>query len=386
MNKTPQSNRLQVGIFGKTNAGKSSLFNALCETDIAIVSPQPGTTTDYVRKAMELTPFGPIVLYDTAGLGDETILGQKRVSKTLKLLNRIDFVLYVECDEDDCYDGFKALLEKKQIPHMIVHSYDNIAELKKNLIQCLSAIKRDDETILGDLLPTGSTVLMVVPIDSAAPKGRLILPQAQLIRDCLDNGIMAYVVTENDIEAAFANLKRVDLVVTDSQVFRLVASKTPPEIPLTSFSILMAKQKGKIEVLLEGIEAVNKLKAGDKVLISEVCTHNRTHEDIGREKIPAALHRLCQGDGSPDTLNMRQRGCQENRPLDIDFTTGRDFPEDLSVYDLIIHCGACMITSREMQNRIRDAREARVPITNYGLFLAYANGILERSIEVLKND
>jgi len=229
----------------------------------------------------------------------------------------------------------------------------------------LSSIKKDDDTILGNLLPSGPTVLMIVPIDSAAPKGRLILPQAQLIRDCLDNGIMAHVVTEKDIESALANLRQVDLVVTDSQVFGLAASKIPQEIPLTSFSILMARQKGKIDVLLEGIKAITKLKPGDKILISEVCTHNRTHEDIGHVKIPTALRKLVGGE------------------LEFDFTAGRDFPDDLSQYALIIHCGACMITSREMKNRITDAQEAGTPITNYGLFLAHANGILERSIDAI---
>ena len=366
MNKTPQSNRLHVGIFGKTNAGKSSLFNAICETDIAIVSAQPGTTTDYVQKSMELAPFGPIVLYDTAGLGDDTLLGRQRVNKTLKLLNRIDFALYVACKDDDCYDGFRALLEKKNIPHIVIHRYNNIAELKATIAHHLSAIKSDNDTLLGGLLPPGSTVLLVVPIDSAAPKGRLILPQAQLIRDCLDNGIMAHVATQNEIDTALANIKKIDLVVTDSQVFGLVAAKIPPEIHLTSFSILMARQKGKIDVLLDGLNAIEKLKPGDRILISEVCTHNRTHEDIGHVKIPAALRKIA------------------GEELLFDFTAGRDFPDDLSRYALIIHCGACMITSREMKNRIADAMEAKVPITNYGLFLAYANGILKRCIRFLE--
>jgi len=364
MNKTPQSSRLQVGIFGQVNAGKSSLFNAFCDTDIAIVSAQPGTTTDYVQKSMELIPFGPIVLYDTAGLGDETPLGRQRVDKTLKLLNRIDFALYVASEGDNCYKDFKSALEKKNIPHMVVQRGDDIIQLKHALAEQLSAIKIDDDSILGGLSP-GATVLMVCPIDSAAPKGRLILPQAQLIRDCLDNGIMAHVVTEKNIGAAFAVLRRVDLVVTDSQVFDLVAEKVPQDIPLTSFSILMARQKGKIEVLLEGIKAIDGLAVGDKVLISEVCTHNRTHEDIGHVKIPAALGKLVGGD------------------LSFDFTAGRDFPEDLSQYKLIIHCGACMITSREMKGRIASAQEAGVPITNYGLFLAHASGILERSVAPL---
>ena len=392
MNNTPQSNRLHVGIFGETNAGKSSLFNALTGTDISIVSDLPGTTTDPVVKAMELLPFGPIVLMDTAGLGDESDLGRQRMEKTNKQLNRIDLALYLvdttaESGKDeavcDKYKEFKEQLAKKQIPHILVktkadtdfeesgmavsvHRQESIDKLKKAIADKLSNIKQDNGTLLGDLLPAGSTVLMVAPIDSEAPKGRLILPQSQLIRDCLDNGIMACVVTVSGIKQAISSLEKVDLVVTDSQVFGQVAELVPPEIRLTSFSILMARQKnGDISPLLEGIKAIENLKENDNVLISEVCTHNRTHEDIGRVKIPAAISKIA--------------GCK----LNFEFTTGRDFMEDLSKYALIIHCGACMITPTEMQRRITAAKQANVPITNYGLFLAHVSGVLSRSTEIL---
>jgi len=416
MNTTPQSNRLHIGIFGETNAGKSSLFNALIETDTAIVSSTPGTTTDSVQKAIELTPFGPVVLIDTAGLGDTTDLGSQRMAKTLKMLNRVDFAIYVvdavNIDKGLLeYKKFIAEVEKTQTSHILVitksdlicdrlHSSsvdnalaykhllhndklclndfgtnlitvsikkkDTINNLKSTLIQHLSKIKKDSKSLLGDLLAPGATVLMVMPIDSEAPKGRLILPQSQLIRDCLDNGFMAYVVTDNELEAALANIKKIDLVVTDSKVFGQVSKIVPPDIFLTSFSILMARQKGDIETLLEGIKAITTLKNNDKILVSEVCTHNRTHEDIGRVKIPAALQKL-----TGLTLNFK-------------FTTGRDYPENLTQYALVIHCGACMITANEMKGRITAAVDACVPITNYGLFLAHASGVLTRSIEILK--
>ena len=391
--KTPQSNRLHVGIFGETNAGKSSLFNALVNTDISIVSEESSTTTDSVQKAMELLPFGPIVLIDTAGLNDSTTLGQKRLEKTKKIVERIDLALYViDASKINAsiaaYNEFAAMLKDRDIPHILaitksdipdsaadhqlthaisvsIHESNTIDNLKQAMVRELSAIKDDAETLLGDLLPPGSTVVMVVPIDSAAPKGRLILPQVQLIRDCLDNGNMVHISTEKELPLMLANLKHVDLVVTDSQAFGQVSQIVPKEIKLTSFSILMARQKGDINTLLEGIKAVANLQNGDKILISEVCTHSRTHEDIGQVKIPAALRKLT------------------GKELELEFTQGRDFPEDLHQYAMIIHCAGCMITPREMKNRIKTARDAGVPITNYGLFLAHAAGVLERSVEIL---
>jgi len=287
------------------------------------------------------------------------------------------------------YDDFSAALKSKNTPHIVViaksdvpdsaseddlprgaigvsvYEPDTIDVLKEAMVRELSAIKNDDETLIGDLLPPGSTVLMVVPIDSAAPKGRLILPQVQLIRDCLDNGITAFVSTVDTLANALENIQRIDLVVTDSQVFAQVAEIIPREMKLTSFSILMARQKGDIEILHDGINAIKTLKNGDRVLVSEVCTHSRTHEDIGQVKIPNALRKIT------------------DKNIDIDFAQGRDYPIKADKYTLIIHCAGCMITPKEMQSRIDIAREAKTPITNYGLFLAHVAGVLERSIEIL---
>ena len=393
MNNTPKGNRLHVGIFGEVNAGKSSLFNAIIEADVSIVSELSGTTADPVQKAIELIPFGPITLIDTAGLCDQTPLGQQRMDKTQKLLERVDFALYV-MDAANIYSAqkkykdFVCQLDKKQTPHLLIitksdlyrvkdlnlpavvvsaYQQDTIISLKKAMVHKLSAIKKYGETLLGDLLAPGSTVLMVVPIDSEAPIGRLILPQAQLIRDCLDNGYTAYVTRETELEMALSNIKKIDLIVTDSQIFGAVSKIVPSSALITSFSILMARQKGEIETLLDGIKAISNLKTQDKILVSEVCTHNRTHEDIGRVKIPAALVKLT------------------GLKLNFDFTLGHDYTEDPSQYSLIVHCGACMITSKEMHSRIALAKKAKTPITNYGLLLAHANGILERSIEILSN-
>lgn len=355
-------NRLHVGIFGETNSGKSTLFNALTGTDIAIVSQIAGTTTDSVQKTMELVPFGPIMLIDTAGFGDDTELGKQRLKKTMQVLNRVDFALYMLSESDTFYEEFK----KKEIPHILVSVNADIETLKKDLANRLADIKKRADSLLAGLLPQGATVLMVAPIDSAAPSGRLILPQAQLIRDCLDNGFMVSVVTEKEIETALASLKKIDLVVTDSQVFGFVDKIVPKDIMLTSFSILMARQKGNVDILIDGLRGIKNLKDNDKILVSEVCTHNRTHEDIGQVKIPAALSKIT--------------GCN----LNFEFTAGRDFPEDLSQYSLVIHCGACMVTQKEMENRIINAKQANIPITNYGLFLAHASGILARSIKILE--
>lgn len=396
MNRTPQGNRLHVGLFGEINAGKSALFNALTNTDISIVSNVAGTTTDSVQKAMELLPFGPIVLIDTAGLNDKTELGGKRLEKTKKVVNRVDLALYV-IDAAEIpnalvlYKEFIEIFKSNNTPHMVVitkcditvnphhddifqaipvsvYEQETIDELKHAIVRELTAISNEEMTILADFIKPGSTVVTVIPIDSAAPKKRLILPQVQLLRDCLDHNSMAYACTVQDLPKALDNLKRVDLVVTDSQVFDSVAEIVPKDVMLTSFSILMSRQRGNFEIMLNGIDAIKKLKDGDRVLISEVCTHSRSHEDIGTVKIPNALYKL---------------GGTE---LQLEFTQGRDFPQDLSPYSLIVHCGGCMITAREMHRRTESAKEAGVPITNYGLFLAHATGILERSIEIFKGN
>ena len=388
-------NRLQVGIFGETNAGKSSLFNALTNTNIAIVSDESGTTTDAVQKTMELAPFGPITLIDTAGLNDETTLGTKRLEKTTAIINRIDLAIYVIDAARiklsiDLYNDFAKKLTTVNTPHILavtksdvadsigakslpsaaisvsIHESDTIDKLKKLMVQELSQIKTDDGSLIGDLIPPGSTVLLVAPIDSAAPAGRLILPQVNLLRDCLDHGITAHIATVDTLPNAMANLKKIHLVVTDSQVFSAVEKIIPQDMPLTSFSILMARQKGDIEVLLKGINAIQNLTDGDNVLIAEVCTHSRTHEDIGQVKIPAALKKLTGG-----------------KNLNITFTQGRDYPIESGNFALIIHCAGCMISRKEKMNRIKAAQDAGIPITNYGLFLAHASQILERSTGIL---
>lgn len=396
MNKTPNSNRLHIGIFGNRNAGKSSLFNAIIGQDIAVVSEVEGTTTDPVFKAMEMIPFGPVVWIDTAGLDDEGILGQLRVDKTKKILERTDFALYVMDGAAPDLSGFnqmKQVFKQFNIPYMLVvnkrdmlsdEAYgiidqidderitlstknpEDISSLNKALMDRLKSVE-EEEHLVGDLLPYGSTVVLVVPIDSEAPKGRIILPQVQVIRDCLDHGIKCHVVRDTELEETLSELRQVDLVITDSQAFKEVAKVVPDSIPLTGFSILFSRQKGDLSKLLEGVKALSQLKSGAKVLISETCTHNHSHEDIGRVKIPKLIHTHLSKD------------------IQIDFAMGHDYPISLSDYDLVIHCGACMVNRKTMLYRIDKSHEAEVPITNYGLTLAHFSGILERSIQIFKD-
>ncbi len=394
MNKTPNANRFHIGIYGNRNAGKSSLFNAIIGQDVAVVSEVQGTTTDPVFKAMELIPYGPVVFMDTAGLDDEGLLGELRVEKTRKMLNRTDFAIYLidgQSPDHAEYEKMVADFKKFKIPHMcVVNKADQleneqrqaiseafgdvtfistkelatIHDLNQKLMDNLAKLE-EEPVIIGDLLPYGSTVVLVVPIDSEAPKGRIILPQVQLIRDCLDHGIKSYVVRDTELEEALKELKQVDLVVTDSQAFAEVSKIVPKEIKLTSFSILFARQKGEISSLLQGVNAFKALKPDAKILISESCTHNHSHEDIGRVKIPKLIR------------------AKVSEAVDITFSMGHDFPEDVSQYDLIIHCGACMMNRKSMQSRIDLCERQNAYITNYGLALAYFNGILERSVEIL---
>lgn len=393
MEKTPIAFRTHVSIFGNTNAGKSSLFNKIIGQDMTIVSGQRGTTTDPVTKAMELLPYGPIALTDTAGLGDTTEIGSQRTEKTKKVLNRTDFAIYAAdcsdfCEED--YQKTKNMFEKHKIGHILVFTKSDltadavtknypdavfvsvnddasIENLKKRLLEELSKIAPEEETMIGDLLPMGSTVVMVVPIDSEAPKGRLILPQVQFLRDCLDHGIKCVVTRDTELKETLDELNKIDLVVTDSQAFKFVSSAVPDEIPLTSFSMLMAKMKGDLQRLIKGADAIDNLKDGSRVLMAEACTHNSSHEDIGRVKIPSLLKK------------------HTGKDLKFDFYVHHDFPENLSDYDLVIHCGGCMINSRSMMNRIEFCEENGVPITNYGVTLAYLNGILQRSRRIFEN-
>ncbi len=389
MEKTPIAFRTHVSIFGNTNAGKSALFNALIGQDLAIVSEKHGTTTDPVIKAMELIPYGPIALADTAGLGDCSDIGKERMQKTEKILDRTDFAIYAAaCDDFDksAYERAKESFSKKHIPHLLVFTKSDkesgtlkeeypdavfVSVYDQNSIDALKGIlnarlpkDESSETMVGDLLPYGSTVVMVIPIDSEAPKGRIILPQVQFLRDCLDHGMKAVAVRDTELEETLAELNRVDLVVTDSQAFKFVSSVVPKDIKLTSFSMMMARMKGDLKTFADGAAAIEKLKDGSRILMAEACTHNSSHEDIGRVKIPNLLKKYT------------------GKKLEFDFYTHHDFPDNLSDYDLVIHCGGCMINSKSMRMRAEFCLESGVPITNYGVVLAYVNGILDRSKEV----
>ena len=395
MNTTPNANRKHIGIYGNTNSGKSSLMNKILGQDISLVSNLEGTTTDPVQKAMEFIPFGPILLIDTAGLEDKSQLGEIRVRKSLDYLKRLDFSIYVVDGKNldiDTYKKWKREANKYNIRHMVVvnkldrlsedeiHNINNIFDnplfvsaiknenldkLKEELITNLEQ-DEEDKPIVGDLLSYGSTVILVVPIDSEAPKGRIILPQVQVIRDCLDHGIKTYVVRDTELEEALKEIKNVDLVITDSQAFKEVDKIVPKNINLTSFSILFARQKGELSDFLDGANKLKDLKPGDNILICESCTHNISHEDIGRVKIPKMLNKIAGGD------------------LNLEYKVGYDFKEDVEKYDMVIHCGACMVNRKSVVNKINLCKEKNIPITNYGLVIAYFTGILDRSVEIFK--
>ena len=389
--KTLKSMRLHIGVFGRTNVGKSSLLNRITNQEISIVSEIAGTTTDVVEKSMELLPVGPVTFLDTAGLDDETQLGEKRIEKTMKIINRIDIAVVV-CDYNGLGDYEKELIKKfdeLKIPYLIV---ENKCDIKKADIidykNVLYTSVKDDENlvfkfkdafvkllpddfvnspkIVGDLVPPKSTVILVIPIDKEAPKGRIILPQVQTIRDLLDSDCLSYVVKETELKQAIENLKYPPaLVVTDSQAFRQVSEIVPENIPLTSFSILFARLKGDLEEFIKGAEAIENLKDGDMVLILESCTHHAIEDDIGRVKIP----------------NLLRKRIGKN--LVIHNYAGHDFP-DLSDYKLVIHCGACMTNRREVLSRILIANQKNVPITNYGIVISYCLGILPRAIKIFQ--
>ena len=395
MNTTTNANRKHIGIYGNTNSGKSSLMNKILGQDISLVSNVEGTTTDPVQKAMELIPFGPVLLIDTAGLEDKSQLGEIRVKKSFEYLKRLDFAIYVVDGKNldvDTYKKWKREANKYNIKHMVVvnkldrlsddersninnifdkplfisaKNNENIDKLKDELIKSLEQ-DEEDKPIVGDLLPYGSNVVLVVPIDSEAPKGRIILPQVQVIRDCLDHGIKTYVVRDTELEDALKEIKNIDLVITDSQAFKEVDKIVPKEINLTSFSILFARQKGELNDFLEGANKLKNLKPGNKILICESCTHNVSHEDIGRVKIPRMLTKIAGGE------------------LNLEYKVGYDFNEDVEKYDMVIHCGACMVNRKSVINKINLCKEKNVPITNYGLVIAYFTGILDRSVEIFK--
>lgn len=387
--KTLKSMRLQIGVFGKTNVGKSSFLNRVTNQEISIVSDVAGTTTDVVEKSMELLPVGPVTFLDTAGLDDESELGEKRVEKTMKVINRIDVAIIV-CDFNGIDDYEKELIKKFEelkIPYLIVENkcdikkielsgYDNVLytsvkddealvfKFKEALVKLLPEDFVNFPKIAGDLVPPQSTVILVIPIDKEAPKGRIILPQVQTIRDLLDSNCMPYVVKETDLKQAIENLKTPPaLVITDSQAFKKVSEIVPQDIPLTSFSILFARLKGDLDEFTKGAEAIENLKDGDMVLILESCTHHAIEDDIGRVKIPNLLRK------------------RTGKNLVIHNYAGHDFP-DVKDYKLIIHCGACMTNRREVLSRILIANKSGVPITNYGVAISYCLGILPRAVKI----
>lgn len=387
LNSTPSSERVHIGFFGRRNAGKSSLVNKVTGQELAVVSDTPGTTTDPVTKAMELLPLGPVVIIDTPGFDDEGELGLLRVRKTAQVLNRTDIaVLVTDITKPlgECERELISLFEQKKIPYItvgnkcdlakkapdgerfLVSARDdiNIYELRERIA---SLVSTQDQTrrIVGGIVGENDLAVLVVPIDKAAPKGRLILPQQMVIRDLLESGAIPVVCRETELAKTLESLARKpSVVITDSQAFAYVSRQTPQDIRLTSFSILMAKYKGFLETAVKGAKAISSLKDGDRVLISEGCTHHRQCGDIGSVKLPALLKKTT------------------GRNVEITLTSGRGFPEDLSGYALCIHCGGCMLTEREMLYRMRTALDCGVPFTNYGVALGAMNGILKRTLSV----
>ncbi|MBP3322905.1 MAG: [FeFe] hydrogenase H-cluster maturation GTPase HydF [Clostridia bacterium] len=389
LNDTPMANRLHIAFFGKRNAGKSSLVNAVTNQNLAIISDVKGTTTDPVYKTMELLPLGPVVIIDTAGIDDEGELGKLRVAKTKQVLNKTDIAILVTesgraLDKDE--KELLELIKAKEIPYIIAYNKadleENTKELSENEIlvsakeklnieelkELIGKIKPQakENPIVSDLIEKGDIIVLVCPIDAAAPKGRLILPQQQTIRDILDSGAISVVCKDTELAETLEKLKgKVKMVITDSQAFATVSKIVPEDIPLTSFSIIMARYKGFLDCAVEGVRAIMKLEDGDKVLISEGCTHHRQCEDIGSVKIPRLL--------------------KKTTGKNIEFVTssGTEFPVDFKDYKLVIHCGGCMLSDREMKYRMKCAMDANVPFTNYGIAIAYMTGILKRSVKPL---
>ncbi len=412
LNSTPSANRVHIGFFGRRNAGKSSVVNAVTGQELAVVSDTKGTTTDPVYKSMELLPIGPVMIIDTPGFDDEGALGELRVRKTKQVLNKTDIaVLVVDATEGkkQCDEELIRIFKEKEIPYIIVNNkadllsdeisekvcQNNVSEQRKaeqnallssgqeqyvsaltgagiyELKECIGKLTPNEDMtlkIVGDLLNPGDFVVLVVPIDSAAPKGRLILPQQQTIRDVLEANAAAIVVKESELKQTLEQLgKSPAMVITDSQVFEQVSEEVSKEIPLTSFSILMARYKGYLETAVNGVAAIDHLKDGDKILISEGCTHHRQCDDIGTVKIPRWLKQ------------------HTGKELIIETSSGTEFPEDLTSYALVIHCGGCMLNEREVKYRMKCAEDQKVPFTNYGIAIAQMKGILKRSIELFPN-
>lgn len=392
LNDTPSANRIHIGFFGKCNVGKSSIVNAVTGQELALVSEIKGTTTDPVYKSMELLPIGPVMIIDTPGFDDKGKLGELRIKKTKQVLNKTDVaVLIVDATIGKTENDYELirLFKEKKINYIIVN---NKCDLIKNLILIndneihVSAKKKikieylkekiaslamqevSNVRIVADLIQPTDFVVLVIPIDKAAPKGRLILPQQQTIRDILEANATTIVVKEYQLSELLSSIgKKPVLVITDSQVFAKVSNDTPKDIPLTSFSILMARYKGLLETTVKGVISIDKLNDNDYVLISEGCTHHRQCNDIGTVKLPKWIKNYT------------------DKHINFEFTSGREYPENLSKYKLIIHCGGCMLNEREMKYRIKCALEQNIPITNYGIIIAYMEGILKRSIDIFPN-
>ncbi|MGD0278322.1 MAG: [FeFe] hydrogenase H-cluster maturation GTPase HydF [Smithella sp.] len=398
MDNTPKGNRLHIALMGRTNVGKSSLLNLMLGQDIAITSPVAGTTTDVVEKAMELLPLGPVLFLDTAGLDDVSELSGARLKKTAKIFDRADVIILVT--EPDTWTKYEdtvlAKAQRRKIPILIVVNKIDLHRPSSDWLKMLNektglvlTVSCSDETqrqtyldalkqqllekapadfigtpsLIGDLIGPGDLAVLVVPIDLEAPKGRLILPQVQTIRDILDNDAAALVVKERELAAALANLKNPPaIVVTDSQAILKVTADVPLNIPVTTFSILFARQKSDLAVMAAGAAAIENLQPGDRILIAEACSHHALEDDIGRVKIPRWLRQYVGGD------------------LQMDKSSGRDYPDDLKNYKLILHCGGCMMNRREMLNRLRKAQEAGVAVTNYGIAISFLQGVIKRSL------
>lgn len=388
LNSTPSADRLHIAFFGKRNAGKSSVVNAVTAQNLAIVSDVLGTTTDPVCKTMEILPLGPVVIIDTPGIDDEGELGALRVKKSYQVLNKTDIAILVIDASVGKSDKDNILIKRfkeKNIPYIIAYNKSDIASFQsggeneisisaktgENIYQLKELIAKqakgleNTKHIISDMLTADDIVVLVVPVDSAAPKGRLILPQQQTIRDILDVHAIAVTTQDTQLKSTLDALaKKPKMVITDSQAFKNVSKDTPSDIILTSFSILFARYKGCLELAVAGVNAIENLKDGDTVLISEGCTHHRQCDDIGTVKLPRRIKNYT------------------GKNLNFEFSSGTEFPENLKKYKMIIHCGGCMLNEREMKYRIKCAEDENIPITNYGIAIAYMNGILKRSLEI----
>ena len=389
LNSTVSAERVHIGFFGLRNAGKSSLVNAVTGQKLSVVSEVLGTTTDPVKKAMELLPLGPVVIIDTPGMDDTGELGEQRVLKAKQILRQTDIAILVVDGQKGLQTADRELIElfkNRNLPYITVYNKADLlpeipketeteifvsSETKAGIFELKEKIARmvksneSDRKIVADLVNAGDTVILVTPIDSAAPKGRLILPQQQTLRELLEAGVVSLVVRESELKEALDSLKTPPaLVVTDSQAFQIVSQTVPRSIPLTSFSILFARYKGDLAAVIGGAAALDRLKEGDRVLISEGCTHHRQCKDIGTVKLPGWIENYT------------------GKKLSYSFTSGTEFPEDVSEYALVVHCGGCMLNEKEMKSRLKICTEQGVPVTNYGIAIAQMHGILKRSIEM----